>query len=202
MAVLEQRVNPIPVVRRWAREFTASRLTARWEIRVAERARSLWALLAAAPGVLVLENVLVGAFRLFMATGAVEAVEALQWRCLGETSACRCWRLHWSEGANVYLLHLLLTVWHGGPVPACQGRTHMPGWDQEPHRRLVLVEGYVAGIVSAESGHVVGLNSLPTNDRSYIWSRFYLPNLIVYPVSFLVFCFQSEGVAAARQLPL
>ena len=60
----------------------------------------------------------------------------------------------------MYLLHSLLApLWHGGPVPTRQGRTHMPGWDQEPHRRLVLVEGYVAGIVSAESGHVVGLNS-------------------------------------------
>ena len=44
----------------------------------------------------------------------------------------------------------------------------MPGWDQVPLRRLVLVEGYVAGIVSAESGHVVGLNS-----RGYLFcSRF------------------------------
>ena len=44
----------------------------------------------------------------------------------------------------------------------------MPGWDQAPLRRLVLVEGYVAGIVSAESGHVVGLNC-----RGYIFcSRF------------------------------
>ena len=60
----------------------------------------------------------------------------------------------------MHLLHALLApLWHGGPVPACQGRTHMPGWDQAPLLRVILVEGYVAGIVSAESGHVVGLNN-------------------------------------------
>ena len=159
--------------------------SARLEIRVAERVCSLWALLAAAPGVLVLEDVLVLAFRLFVSTGAVEPrasifnfnmphglgisvpalLEALRWRYPGETSACRCWCRHCSEGANVYLLHSLLApLWHGGPILARQGSTHMPGWDQAPHRRLVLVEGYVAGIVSAEWGHVVGLNS-----RGYIF---------------------------------
>ena len=148
---------------------------ARSEIRVAGRACSLWALLAAAPGVLTLEDVLVGAFRLFVSTVVVERrasifntphglgisvpalLEALRWRYPGETSACRCWRLHWIEGASKHLLHALLApLWHGGPVPARHGRTHMPGWDQAPLRRLVLVEGFVAGIVSAESRHVVG----------------------------------------------
>ena len=42
--VLEQLVNPVPVIRRWAHELTLSRLTARSEVRVAEHACSLWAL--------------------------------------------------------------------------------------------------------------------------------------------------------------
>ena len=178
MAVLEQRVNPIPVVRRWAHELTACRPTACLQIRVAERACSLWVVLSAARGLLVPEDLLMGAFRLFVATGAAKPrvsmfitphglgvsvaalLEALWWTYPGETSACRCWRLHWSEGVDVYLLRSLLTPpWNGGPVPAHQGRTDMPGWDQEPHRRLVLVEEYVAGIVSAKSVHMLGLPS-------------------------------------------
>ena len=133
MAVLEQRVNPMPVVQRWARGFTAYRPTAHSEIRVAERACSLWAILAAAPGVLVLEDVLVGSFRLLVSTGAAEPtasifntphgvgvsvvalLEALRWRYPGETCGCRCWRLHWSEGADEYLLRSLLApLWDGG----------------------------------------------------------------------------------------
>ena len=103
---------------------------------MAERACALWALLVAAPGVLALEDLLVGAFMLFIATGAVEPrasifntphglgmsvpalLEALQRRYPGETSACPCWRLHWSEGANLHLLHeLLAPLWHREPVP-------------------------------------------------------------------------------------
>ena len=72
LAVLEQRVNPVPVVWTWARGCTACCPTARSEIRATERAYSLWATLAAAPSVLVLQVVLVGAFRLFVATGAAE----------------------------------------------------------------------------------------------------------------------------------
>ena len=111
MNVLWQRVHPMPVVRRWVREITASHPVARSEIREAERACSLWALLAAAPGVLTLEDGLVGAFKLFVSAGAVEPrasifntphglgisvpalLEALRWRYPGETSACRCYAL-------------------------------------------------------------------------------------------------------------
>ena len=76
------------------------RLT-RWLARVPERACLLWALLALAPGVLTPEDVLIGAFELFFATGAVEPrasifntphglgisvpalLDALQWRYPG-----------------------------------------------------------------------------------------------------------------------
>ena len=145
-------------------------------MRVAERACTLWAVLAAAPGVLALEDVLVGAFKLYVATGALEPgasiyntpqglgiavpalLKALRWWYPGETSACRCWRLHWSEGASWPLLRALFApLWRGGMVQAHQGCTHMPGWDEAPLRRLILVEGYVAGVVSAGPGHMVGL---------------------------------------------
>ena len=63
------------------------------------------------------------------------------------------------RGASVPLLHALFApLWHGGQVQARQGCTHMPGWDEAPLRRLILVEGCVAAVVSAWSGHVVGLN--------------------------------------------
>ena len=73
-------------------------------------------------------------------------LEASRWRSPVDTSACRCWRLHWSEGASEHVQALLAPFWHGGPVPARQGSTHMPGWDKAPLRRLVLVEGYVVAL--------------------------------------------------------
>ena len=115
--------------------------------------------------------------KLYVATGALEPrasiyntpyrlgiavlalLEALRWRYLAKTSACRCSRLHWSEGASLPLLHALSApLWCGGMVHARQGCTHKPGWDEAPLRRLILVEGYVAGVVSAGPGHMVGLN--------------------------------------------
>ena len=144
-------------------------------MRVAERAYARWAVPAVVLGVLAPEDVLVGAFKPYVATGVLEPrasiyntpqglgiavpalVEALRWRYSGETSACRYWRLHWSEGATLPLLHALFApVWHGGMVQ--EGCTHMPGWDEAPLRRLILVEGYVAGFVWAGPGHMVGLN--------------------------------------------
>ena len=71
MDVLGHKVHPVPVVRRWVREIAANHPVARSEIRAAERACSLWVLLAAALGVSTLEDVFVGAFRLFVSTGAV-----------------------------------------------------------------------------------------------------------------------------------
>ena len=159
MAVLEHRVNPIPVVRRWAREFLPSRPTARLEIGVVERACSLRALLAAAPGVSVLEDMLLGAFRLFVATGAAELrasifntphgprnwvpalLEALRWRYPGEMSACQCWRPHWSKGADAYCTRFSLRCGMGaGPS--------LPGVD--PHAGLgsgaVLAVGLGGGM--------------------------------------------------------
>ena len=177
MCVLLQRVHPVPVIRGWVREITASQPVARTERRVADRACALWAVLEASPGVLAMEDLLVGAFKLYVAGGAMETrasvyntpqglgiavpalLEALRWRYPGETSACRCWRLHWSEGASLPLLHSLFApLWRGGMVQARQGCTWLPGWDEFPLRRLILVEGYVPGVVSAGQGHIVGMN--------------------------------------------
>ena len=106
MHVLLQRVHPVHVIRGWVREITASQLVARTERRVAERACALWAVLEASPGVLAMEDFLVGAFKLYVATGAMKTrasicntpqglgiavpalLEALRWRYPGETSAC------------------------------------------------------------------------------------------------------------------
>ena len=177
MRVLLQRVHPVPVIRGWVREITASEPVARTERRVAERACALWAVLEASPGVLAMADVLVGAFKLYVATGAMETrasifntpqglgiavpalLEALRWRYPEKMSACRCWRLHWSEGASLPLLHALFApLWRGGMVQACQGCTWLPGWDKFPPRRLILVEGYVPGVVSAGQWHIVGMN--------------------------------------------
>ena len=177
MRVLLQRMHPVPVVRGWVREITASQPLARTERRVAEHACALWAVPEASPGVLAMEDVLIGAFKLYVATGAVELrasicntpeglgiavpvlLEALRWRYPGETSACRCWRLHWSEGASLPLLHSLFApLWVGGMVQARQGCTWLPGWDEFPLRRLIIVEGYVPGVISAGQGHMVGVS--------------------------------------------
>ena len=177
MRVLLQRMHPVPVIRGWVREITASQPLARTERRVAEHACAMWAVLEASPGVLAMEDVLIGAFKLYVATGAVEPracicntpeglgiavlalLEALRWRYPGETSACRCWRLHWSEGASLPLLHSLFApLWVGGMVQARQGCTWLPGWDKSPLRRLVIVEGYVPAVISAGQGHMVGVN--------------------------------------------
>ena len=175
--VLLQRVHPVPVIRGWVREITASQPVARTERRVAECACALWAMLEASPEVLAMEDVLVGAFKLYIATGAVETresicntpaglgiavpalLEALRWRYPGETSACRCWQLHWSEGASLPLLHSLFApLWRGGMVQARQAYTWFPSWDKFPLWRLIIVEGYVPGVVSAGPGHMVGVN--------------------------------------------
>ena len=178
MRVLLQRMHPVPVVRGWVQEITASQPLARTERRVAEHACALWAVLEASPGVLAMEDVLIGAFKLYVATGAVEPrasicnnpeglgiavpvlLEALRWRYPGETSACRRWRLHWSEGASLPLLHSLFApLWVGGMVQARQGCTCLPCWDEFPLRSLIIVEGYVPGMISAGQGHMVGVNS-------------------------------------------
>ena len=101
MRVLLQRMHPVPVVRGWVREITASQPLARTERRVAEHACALWAVLEASPGVLAMEDVLIGAFKLYVATGAAEPrasicntpeglgiavpvlLEALRWRYPG-----------------------------------------------------------------------------------------------------------------------
>ena len=94
MHVLLQRVQPVPVIRGWVRELTASQPVARTEMRVAERACALWAMLGAAPSVLALGG-------------------RPGWRF---QALCR----HRSAGAQ-------------GLQP------------EAPLRRLILVEGYVAG---------------------------------------------------------
>ena len=108
MRVLLQRVHPVPVIRGLFPEITGSQPLARTERRVAEHACALWAVLEASPGVLAMEDVLIGAFKLYVATGAVEPkasicntpegwgiavsalLEALRWRYPGETNACHC----------------------------------------------------------------------------------------------------------------
>ena len=144
--VLLQRLHPVPVVRGWVREITASQPVARTERQVAQRACALWAVLEALPGVLAMKDVLVRAFRLHVTTGAMETkasiyntpvglgiavlalLEALRWRYPGETSACRCWRLQWSEGASLPLLHSLfaprLAGGHGPGAP----RLYLVAW--------------------------------------------------------------------------
>ena len=131
--MLLQRVHPVPVIRGWVREITASQPLARTERRVVEHACALWAVLEASPGVLAMEDVLIAAFNLSVANGAVEPkasicntpeglgiavlalLEALRWRYPGETNASRCWRLHWSEGVSLPLLHSLF-------APLCRVR--------------------------------------------------------------------------------
>ena len=48
--VLLQRVHPVPVIRGWVREITASQPVARTERRVAEHACALWAVLGGSAG--------------------------------------------------------------------------------------------------------------------------------------------------------
>ena len=177
MRVPLQRMQPVSVIRGWVPEITASQPLARTERRVAEHACAPWAVLEASPGVLAMEDVLIGAFKLYVATGAMEPkasicntpeglgiavpvlLEALRWRYPGETSACRCWRLHWSEGASLALRHSLFAPLRvGGMVQVRQGCTWLPGWDESPLRRLVIMEGYVPGVISAGQGHMVGVN--------------------------------------------
>ena len=172
-----QRMHSVPVVRGYVRKITASQPLARTERRVAVHACALWAVLEASPGVPAMEDVLIGAFKLYVATRAVEPrasicntpqglgiavpalLAALRWRYPGETSACRCWRLHWSKGASLPLLHSLFApLWVGGMVQARQGCTWLLGWDESPLRRLVIVDGYVPGVISAGHGHMVGAN--------------------------------------------
>ena len=43
-------------------------------------------------------------------------------------------------------------------VQARQGCTWLPGWDESPLQRLIIVEGYVPGVISAGQGHMVGVN--------------------------------------------
>ena len=123
--VLLLRVHLVPVIRGWVREITASQPVARTERRMAERASALLAVLEASPGVMVMEDVMVGAFKLYVVIGAMETrasiyntpqglgiavpalLEALRWWYPWETSACRCLGLHWSEGASLPLLHSL-----------------------------------------------------------------------------------------------
>ena len=70
--MLLQRVHPVPVIRGWVWEITASQPLARTERRVAEHACAQWAVLEASPGVLAMEDVLIGALKLYVTTGAVE----------------------------------------------------------------------------------------------------------------------------------
>ena len=77
MCVLLQRVHPVPVIGGWVREITASQPVGRTERRVAKRACVLWAVLEASRGVLAMEDVLVGAFKLYVATGAMETRAAI-----------------------------------------------------------------------------------------------------------------------------
>ena len=46
----------------------------------------------------------------------------------------------------------------GGMAQARQGCTWLPGWDEFPQQRLIIVEGYVPGLFSAGQGHMVGVN--------------------------------------------
>ena len=72
---------------------------------------------------------------------------ALRWWYPGDRRACRFWCLHWSEGGGgLRLTHALFPpLRHGGGVLARPGCTHIPGCDESPPRRFILVEGYVAG---------------------------------------------------------
>ena len=69
---LPQGVHPLPFIRSWVQEITASQPVARTERRVAVHACALWPVLEASPGVLAMGDVLVGAFKLYVATGTME----------------------------------------------------------------------------------------------------------------------------------
>ena len=84
-------MNPVPVLRGWARELSACVSGPRSWIRVLEAACVMYAVCALRPGILDLVAMFVGAFHYFVGAGAARLGAAIN-RTPGVVREALCWR--------------------------------------------------------------------------------------------------------------
>ena len=186
---IEVWVGPWDVVRQWLREVSIVKGAAPRSLeRAANTTCGLILLLFLRPGLLVLTNLLVGAFAQFVATrrrpltwaghmpeglGIGPAVPCATLRGLYGTYYAPMWRstrINWSQFHFVdALVVLVAALWDCARVPLCSGVSVVTSaWVDRPTDRVLLCSGWLAGVSARGLAHWVGL----TCHSSVLCSRF------------------------------